>query len=135
MSEVEQLHQQSAPESDGVSEPSRRVRLYRPHTDIFESDDGVELRVEMPGVSLHDVELEVERQVLTIKGQARIAKPEGFTSGYSEYGEGDYQRSFRLSEALDGSRIEAQIGKGVLTVRVPYKEAHSRLHRVEVKAA
>ncbi|MCY4041310.1 MAG: Hsp20/alpha crystallin family protein [Gammaproteobacteria bacterium] len=134
MFEVESLPQESAPKSECASDSARSARLYRPLTDIIESDDGVELRIEMPGVSSEDVELELARRVLTIKGHVQSTKPEGFTRGYWEYGEGDYERAFTLSEDLDGSRIDAQICDGVLSVVLPRAE-RAKAHRIAVKAA
>lgn len=134
MSEVDKVTQESSAKSDRSSDSTRGVRLYRPLTDIVETEDGVELLVEMPGVSSDDVELEVERRVLTIKGHAQVTSPEGFTLGYTEYGEGDYERSFTLSEDLDGSGIRAEIKNGVLSVKLP-RAQQARPQRITVRAA
>ena len=134
MSEVNKATQETSDKSDRSSDSTRGVRLYRPLTDIVETDDGVELLVEMPGVNSDDVELELERRVLTIKGHAQITSPEGFNLGYSEYGEGDYERSFTLSQDLDGSGIQAEIKNGVLSVKLP-RAQQARPQRIAVKAA
>ena len=134
MSEVDNVTQETSAKSDRSSDSTRGVRLYRPLTDIVETEDGVELLVEMPGVSVGDVELELERRVLTIKGHAQITNPEEFSLGYSEYGEGDYERSFTLSEDLDGTGVQAEIKNGVLSVKLP-RAQQARPQRIAVKAA
>ena len=131
MFDVEIPPQASETRSDRSSD-CNRARLYRPLTDIIETDDGVELRMEMPGVSSEDVELALDRRVLTIKGRAQTTNREGFTLGYREYGEGDYERVFKLPEDLDGTAIEAQIGNGVLSVKLPRSE-QAKPQRIEVR--
>lgn len=134
MSEVDKVTQETSTKSDRSSDSARGARLYRPLTDIVETEDGVELLVEMPGVSSNDVELDLERRVLTIKGHAQVTNPEGFSLGYSEYGEGDYERSFTLSEDLDGAGIEAEIKHGVLNVKLP-RAQQAKPQRIAVRAA
>jgi HSP20 family protein len=93
----------------------------------------VVLALEMPGVGRDDVEIDLERRVLTIRGRARVTSPEGFRRVYAEYGEGDYERVFTLSEAIDESAIRAEMSNGVLTLTLPRAEA-AKPKRIEVKA-
>ena len=60
----------------------------------------------MPGVGPEDVDL-LERQVLTVRGRGRVTRPDGYRLVYAEYGEGDYERGFTLSQDIDEARIEA----------------------------
>lgn len=124
---------QAPAKTERQSETARGARIYRPLTDIVETGDGVVLALEMPGVGADDVELELERRILTIRGRAKLTNPESFELAYAEYGEGDYERSFTLSDDLDGSKISAEIRGGVLTVTLPRAEA-AKPQRIEVKA-
>lgn len=119
--------------AERAAESARGTRIYRPLTDIAEAPDGVTMTLEMPGVAADDVEIALEKRVLTIKGRARLTNAEAFELAYAEYGEGDYQRVFTLSEDLDGARIAATMRDGVLTLTLPRAEA-ARPQRIKVAA-
>ena len=124
----------TAPQTEGAPESTRGVPVYRPLTDIYDSGEaGVVLTLEMPGVGRDDVEIDLERRVLTIRGRAKLTSPEGYRRVYGEYGEGDYERVFTLSEAIDEGAIRAEMSNGVLTLTLPRAEA-SKPKRIEVKA-
>ncbi|WP_116131226.1 Hsp20/alpha crystallin family protein [Tropicimonas sp. IMCC34043] len=117
--------QLTKPETKAESTPAEsraRVPVYRPLTDIVETDDGVSLMLEMPGVGADDLDISLERRVLTIRGTVRIFRPENVELAHLEYGEGDYERAFTLSEDLDPERIEAELRNGVLTLSLPRAE-------------
>ena len=116
-----------------AQESARGAAVYRPLADIRESGQGVVLSLEMPGVGRDDVEIGVERRVLTVRGRGRITAPEGFRKVYAEYGEGDYERAFTLSEEIDEGAIRAEMANGVLTLTLPRAEA-AKPRRIEVKA-
>jgi HSP20 family molecular chaperone IbpA len=127
MTETRQTQPASAQES------TRGVPVYRPPVDIRDTGKNVILSIEMPGVGRDDVEIDLERRVLTIRGRGRTTSPEGFRLLYAEYGEGDYERVFTLSEDIDESQIRAQVANGVLTLTLPRAEA-AKPKRIEVKA-
>lgn len=101
----------------------RPARIYRPLTDIVETETGVMLIAEMPGVGVDDVEISLDRRVLSIRGRAKLTDPEGYRLSYREYGEGDYERVFTISEDLDPAKISARMRHGVLWVTLPRAEA------------
>src|SRR5690606_27277348 len=106
----------------------------RPSADIYETEDHVVLVVDMPGVAAEDVDLTLERQVLTIRGRIRHDRPEGYRPIYEEYGEGDYERAFTISEEIDRDRLEARCANGVLTLKLPKAET-AKPRRIAVQAA
>ena len=116
------------------AETARGAAVYRPLADIIESPDGVVVQIEMPGVPSEDVEISVERRVLTVRGRGRVTAPQGYRLVYAEYGEGDYERSFTLSQDIDEGRIAAEMKNGVLTLTLPRAEA-VKPRKIEVKAA
>ena len=124
---------QTAPQAERAPESTRGVAVYRPPVDIFDTGEGVKLMLEMPGVGRDDVEIDLERRVLTIRGRGRVTSPEGFRRVYAEYGEGDYERVFTLSEDIDEAAIRAEMSNGVLTLTLPRAEA-AKPKRIEVKA-
>ncbi|WP_375565822.1 Hsp20/alpha crystallin family protein [Oceaniradius stylonematis] len=124
--------------SNGEIEPTSgngtRRPLYRPATDIFETDDHVVLVADMPGVGPDDIDVTLERRVLTIRGQAHPPAPEGYRQAYGEYSTGDYERVFTLSDDIDQDDIRASTTNGVLRLELP-KAASAKPKRIEVKAA
>lgn len=108
---------------EGV-ERARNRTVYRPAVDIIETPDGVTVLAEMPGVDESETDVTLEKNVLTIRGTVQPVEPEGFSPVYAEYGVGDYERSFRLSEEIDRDGIEATVRDGVLRLHLPkVKEA------------
>ena len=125
---------QAPRQQEGGGESARGATLYRPIADIVETQTGVVVQIEMPGVPSEDVEISVERRVLTVRGRARLTAPEGYRLAYAEYGEGDYERSFTLSQDIDEARIAAEMRNGVLTLTLPRAET-AKPRKIDVKAA
>ncbi len=109
-------------------------RIYRPLADIVETDEGVTLMLEMPGVAPDDVDVTLEQRVLTIRGKVRTTSPEKLQLTYAEYGEGDFERSFTLSDDFDPEKIGASVSLGVLTVTLP-RMAEAKPRKIAVTAA
>jgi HSP20 family protein len=105
------------------AETTRGARVYRPLTDIVERNGAISLMVEMPGVASDDVEITLEKRVLTIRGHTTPGTPEKLQLAYAEYGEGDYERAFTLSDDFDPDRIEAEMKNGLLVITLPKAEA------------
>jgi HSP20 family protein len=101
------------------------VSLYdwRPPVDIYETNDGIVLKVELPGVNKDDVSVEVKDNVLTLKGE-RLLDPEIKDEHYyrKERSFGKFNRSFSLQEPIKPHLIKAGFKDGVLTVEVPRPE-------------
>lgn len=109
-------------------------RIYRPLADIVETDEGVTLMLEMPGVAPDDVDVTLEQRVLTIRGKVRATRPEKLQLAHAEYGEGDFERSFTLSDDFDPEKIGASVSLGVLTVTLP-RAAEAKPRKIAVTAA
>ena len=115
-------------------ESNRPALVYRPVTDIFETEDNVVVIADMPGVGAEDIDVTLERRVLTIRGRTSTLAPEGYREVLSEYGVGDYERVFTLSDDIEQDDIRAAIKDGVLRLELP-KAASAKPKRIEVKAA
>lgn len=114
-------------------EATRSAIVFRPNTDIYESDDHVVLIADMPGVAPEDVDVTLERGVLSIRGHVRPQAHDGYRRIYTEYGEGDFERVFTLSEDIDRDRIKASHKDGVLTLELP-KAAAAKARKIQVDA-
>lgn len=115
-------------------EATRARRLFRPRADIYETVDKIVVVAEMPGVAPENVDVTLERRMLTIRGHAPEDTHEGYRQIYAEYQAGDYERSFTISEDIDQDRIKATQQDGVLTLELP-KAEKAKARKIEVKSA
>ncbi|MGA8260509.1 MAG: Hsp20/alpha crystallin family protein [Arenicellales bacterium] len=104
-----------------------------PDVDIFEDGEGIYVRADMPGVSKDRLDIQVNKDALTIEGEAHIDMPEGMEALYADVRSTRYRRSFVLSTELDTEKIDATLKDGVLTVHIP-KRAEAKPRRIEVTA-
>jgi len=114
--------------------PSVPQQALAPAVDIAETDSGITLLADMPGVSKDRLTIQVEGDNLTIEGRAQIDVPDSIELLHSEVRTPYFRRSFGLSRDLDSSKIEATLRNGVLNMHIP-KSEQARPRRVEVKVA
>lgn len=115
------------------TERLRDRRVYIPRTDIFETADGLTLVVDVPGADDQSVEVTLEKNVLTISAYPTYRKVDNHNLVYAEYGEGDFQRSFALSNEIDRGKIEAKVKNGILYLHLP-KVGEAKPHKISVRA-
>ena len=115
-------------------EHTREVPVFVPRVDIYETKDATVLVADMPGVGSNDVEIELEENILAIRGRVKTGKREGYDLVYSEYVEGEYERLFSLSDGVDRNKIEASMKNGVLRLVLP-KAEELKPKKIEVKTA
>jgi HSP20 family molecular chaperone IbpA len=111
-------------ESKSVQERQEMERAIRPLVDIFEDDTGITVQADMPGVSKERLNVQIDSDTLSIEGNAEIPMPENMEALYADVRSTHYQRSFSLSSELDGEKVEANLKKGVLTLRIPKREQY-----------
>ena len=110
-------------------------RPWAPAVDIYETENELVLKADLPEVSLKDIDVRVENQTLTIAGARKFEKEES-TKGFHriERSYGDFVRSFAVPNTFDTDKIGAEFHNGVLTVTLPKKEAAKpRQVKIEVK--
>jgi len=116
-----------------LSEP-RGNRPWSPAVDIYETENELVLKADLPEVDLKDIDVRVENQTLTISGERKFERKEN-DKGYHriERSYGTFQRSFAVPNTFDTEKIGAAFKNGVLTVTLPKKEAAKpRQIKVEV---
>jgi HSP20 family protein len=124
---------QTQPAEAQPLERSREVEIRSPRADVVETGASIVVVADMPGVGDKDIEITLEKNILTIVGHIAAPERKGHKLAYAEYGEGDYERSFALSEGVDRDRIEATVSNGVLRLTLPKaKEAAAR--KIAVRA-
>lgn len=112
---------------EGVRAPDAYVR---PAVDIFETEDHLTLVADLPGVAKEDLDINLERGILTIKGAVKGGAPG--KSVFREFALGNYFRQFQLPDEIDTEKTSAELKKGVLTLSLP-KSAAAKPRRIEIK--
>jgi HSP20 family protein len=118
-----------------LSEPQTN-RPWAPAVDIYETENELVLKADLPDVDLKDIDVRVENQTLTISGERKFEKQDA-GKGYHriERNYGSFVRSFTLPNTFDTEHITADFKNGVLSVTLPKKEAAKpRQVKVEVKS-
>jgi len=96
---------------------------WRPAVDIFDTDNAIVIKAELPGIKKDDVSIDVKGNVLTIKGERSFDKETKEENYYrKERCFGKFQRSFTLPEAVNPEAIKANFKNGVLEIEVPKPE-------------
>jgi HSP20 family protein len=119
------VDQVTRPESSEPAEQTRSEPTFVPPTDIYETEDGLVLLLDMPGVSKDGVNITLDKRVLRITGKSVHHAPGNFSLAHAEYQDGMFERSFTISEAVDGERISASMAHGVLRLTLPKAKAAS----------
>ncbi len=120
--------------SERGAEGTRNVPVFVPATDIYETKDALVLSLEMPGVGPDAVNITLEKRVLTITGHGRSIAPEGHSLTHHEYRDGDYERAFTVSEAIDADNIQAELKDGVLRLTLA-KQQPAPAKTIQVKTS
>jgi len=114
-------------------EKTRAGRFFMPEVDIQELNDSLKLFADMPGVKQSDVEVTLNKGILTIVGTVSTDVYQKLSPLYTEYNVGNYFRQFELNEDVDAQRINASMKDGVLELTLPKSEG-ARPRRIEVNA-
>lgn len=94
-----------------------------PAANVFADPAGYVLRMEVPGVPPEDLSIQAEGRTLTISGKREARSPENGSFHRRERGAGEFRRSVQLPPDVDAAGAQASCKNGILTVRVPKKEA------------
>ncbi|HLH19384.1 MAG TPA: Hsp20/alpha crystallin family protein [Bryobacteraceae bacterium] len=118
-----------------MSEPQTN-RPWSPAVDIFETENDLVFKADLPDVELKDIDVRVENQTLTIAGERSFESAKEGTKGFHriERNYGKFVRSFAVPNSFDTEKIGASFKNGVLTVTLPKKEA-ARPRQIKVEAA
>jgi HSP20 family protein len=106
------------------ADPNHKTnRPWAPSVDIFETDNELVVKADLPDVEAKDIDVRVENQTLTIAGERKF-EASGNDKGYHriERSYGNFVRSFAVPNAFDTDKINAAYKNGVLTVTLTKKE-------------
>ena len=105
---------------------------WSPLVDVFEDADGITLKAELPEVNAGEVEIQVEGNTLTLKGERKLEneeKREGYHRIERTYGA--FSRTFTLPNTVDVEHVSAESKDGVLRIRLP-KKAETKPRQIKV---
>jgi HSP20 family protein len=126
--EIDRLFSEFARGADGMQN-------IIPNIEISETDQAIEVSAEMPGLERQDVEISIDDDVLTIRGEKKIEESQKDKAvQHSERSYGVFMRMLQLPHGVDPSSVHATMSKGVLKVEIP-KPAKSEPKKIEIEEA
>jgi HSP20 family protein len=119
MSELS-VKKESVPETQNKT--NEKVVSFSPDCDIEEAKDCYLVQVDMPGLELNDIHVELDRDMLTVEGNAVI---DGLETRH-------YERQFRVMRGLDAAKVKADYKNGVLALKLP-KPAEQQARQIKIQ--
>jgi HSP20 family protein len=110
------------PKQEVAEEQTRAGRAFLPDVDIYETQESLVLKADMPGVDEKSIQVNLKDGVLTVEGTVALDDYQSVSPVYSEYRVGDYQRRFSVSNEIDVERIRGKMVNGVLHLELPKAE-------------
>jgi HSP20 family protein len=107
--------------------------MLAPSVDLSETDNALEVRMDLPGIKASEVDIQLNNNVLTISGERKEEKEEkGRTFHRVERRSGSFARSLTLPTAVAEEKVAAEFHDGVLKITLP-KTEESKAHKIKVK--
>jgi HSP20 family protein len=97
--------------------------IWSPAVDIYETEDEVVVKAELPEVNQKDIDVQIENSTLTLRGERKFnkeTKKENFHRIERAYG--SFSRSFTLPSTIDQEKIRADYKDGILKISMPKRE-------------
>lgn len=114
--------------------PRARTEQAAPTPRLYDEGEVLVLSMDVPGLSRDDLDITVLGRRLTVKGERKVAAPEGYQALRQERSAWRFARTWSLPVPVNSETAEASLDNGVLTVRMP-KAAEARPHRITVRGA
>jgi HSP20 family protein len=119
----------------GGSDEALTTSNFAPPVDVYEDEHDITLKIEVPGIDEKDINVSIENNTLTVRGERRFEKDEKEENFQRiERMFGSFTRSFTLPNTVDPEQISAHYEKGVLKIRLSKRaEAKPKLIKVSVE--
>ncbi len=117
---------------EGGRDESLTTSSFAPAVDVYEDDQKVTLKIEVPGIDEKDIDVRVENNTLTVHGERKIEKnekEENYRRVERQYG--SFTRTFTLPSTVDSEHVTANYDKGVLSITLP-KKAEAKPKQIKV---
>ena len=105
---------------------------FAPPVDIYEDEHNITLKMEVPGIDEKDIDVRIENNTLTVRGERKLEKEEkeeNFRRVERQYG--SFTRSFTLPSSVDRGQVSADYEKGVLKIKLA-KRAEAKPKQIKV---
>ena len=120
-------------EAYGARDESGLTGAWVPAVDVFEDNDAITVKVELPEVDAKDVDIQVEANQLTVRGERKLERSENRDNYHRiERTYGSFSRSFTLPSTVDTEHISAESKDGVLRIVLP-KRAETKPRQIKVQ--
>ena len=129
---MNRIFEESFPKSR-VFEGPLATGLWSPAVDIYETDKAIVLKVELPGLSKDDINIEIKDDNLILRGERKFEKDireENYHRIERSYGK--FSRSFSLPGSIDRNKVDATFKDGVLEITIP-KAEETKPKQIEIK--
>ena len=121
------------PTTGNLARQSQLFSGWSPALDLYQNNDNVIARVELPGMRKEDIEISLHDGMLTINGERKSETPEGDKAERTERYVGKFRRSISLPTQVDANKVAANYRDGILTVTLPKaEEAKPKQIKVDV---
>ncbi len=114
------------------SNSDSEMKSWHPMVDIFEENDQIVVKADLPGVKKEDISIDVENRILTLKGerlQENETKDDNFFRRERSFG--SFQRSFTLPADIKTEDIKAEFKEGILRIEIPMPE-EKKAKKIEI---
>jgi HSP20 family protein len=126
------LNELNEPFSSATSEGSLNAGGFVPPVDVYEDENGIQLRMEVPGIDEKDIDIRLENSVLTVSGERKIEKEEKQENFHHiERHYGTFSRSFTLPNTVDNESVTASYDNGLLKILLG-KRADAKPKQIKV---
>jgi HSP20 family protein len=125
------LEVQQKKEAVTKGEKTVPARYYVPSTDIYETDDALQVVMEVPGVDRKNIDVKLENSELHVEARIDFTNYDGMEPLYTEYSVGHFARSFSLSQLIDQNNIAANLADGVLMLTLK-KVQRAQPRKIEI---
>jgi len=109
--------------------------MIMPQMNVSETENEVRITAELPGVSEKDVDITLDDDMLTIRGEKRMEKKDDKENyHFVERSFGQFRRTLRVPHSIKADQVQARVENGVLTVVLPKNQGQEKMRHIEVKS-
>lgn len=109
--------------------------MIMPQMNVSETDNEIRITAEMPGVAEKDVDVTLDDDVLTIRGEKKHEKKDDKENyHFVERSFGSFQRSLRIPRSVKADQVKARVENGVLTVTLPKNQDQEKARHIQIQS-
>ena len=132
--EIDRVFEDAFSGGSGSGGRSQTSMMTAPRIDVREAEGELRVHADLPGVQPSDLDVRVEGDVLTIRGERKSESERNEHDFHvMERGHGRFQRSIQLPFTPDPDEVRAEVREGVLDIRIPKRAPQERSRRIEVR--